>query len=459
MKRTSMTVTDMTTGNPLRRILVFALPILIGNIFQHVYGVVDTMVAGYNLGDGAIAAIGATSSLYGLIFSLAWGINSGFALAVTRSFGAHDEERMRYAVAGTVLLDGIMTAVLTALSLLLLRPLMRVLNTPEVIFEEAYSYMVLICAGMGATIAFNMFASLLRAVGNSVVPLVFLIVSSIANIALDVLFIGVFHWGVGGAALATVLAQLLSAVLSGVCFVHDYRAFLPRKTDFRIPKDILRELISSGFAMAFMYSVVELGTVFYQSATNALADTLGEGIITAHTAARRLLDIFMTPLLTITDAGAVFIGQNFGAGKPERIREGLKKELILALIWSVLSIAIIYLLGAPIVRFTTGTRDAAVLDNAVLSLRIHSPFLPLLTVLFALRTAMQAVGIKTTTVVSSGIELGMKILAALWLIPLLGFIGTCITEPIIWTLCAAFLTAVYGRRRRTMYALSDVGNS
>ncbi|MBR0507716.1 MAG: MATE family efflux transporter [Clostridia bacterium] len=448
MKRKSMVVTDMTTGNPLRRILMFALPILIGNIFQHVYGVVDTMVAGYNLGDGAIAAIGATSSLYGLIFSLAWGINSGFALVVTRSFGGHDETRMRQAIAGTILLDCISALVLTALSLLILRPLMRALNTPDVIFEEAYSYIMLICAGMGATIAFNMFASLLRSVGNSVVPLFFLIVSSVVNIALDVLFIGVFHWGVSGAALATVLAQLLSAVLSGVYFLRNYRAFLPRRKDYHIPKDTLRELISSGFAMAFMYSVVELGTVFYQSATNALAEPFGEGIITAHTAARRLLDIFMTPLMTITDAGAVFIGQNYGAGKRERIREGLKKELILALIWSGLSIVILYLFGASIVRFTTGTRDATVLGNAVLSLRIHSPFLPVLTVLFALRTAMQAVGIKTTTVISSGIELGMKILAALWLIPLLGFIGTCITEPIIWMLCAAFLTAAYGYKRR-----------
>lgn len=451
MNGKGMRMTDMTTGSPLRRILIFALPILIGNIFQHVYGVVDTMVAGYVLGDDAIAAIGATSSLYGVILSIAWGMNSGLALVVTRRFGAHDVPNMRRAVAGTIMLDVSTALIMTALSLSLLRPLMRLLHTPDAIFKDAYSYMVLICVGIGASIAFNLFASLLRAVGNSTVPLIFLIVSSVTNIALDVLFIVGLHWGVAGAAFATVLAQLLSAVLSGVYFVKRYRELLPQKGEFRIPKKLFGELLSSGLAMTFMYSVVEIGTVFYQSATNALAETLGEGIITAHTAARRLLDIFMTPLLTISDAGAVFIGQNYGAKKPKRVRSGVSSELALALIWGVLSVVIVWLFGASIVRFTTGTSNATVLDNAVLSLRIHSPFLPVLGVLLSLRTAMQAVGVKTPTVVSSGIELGMKILASLCLIPVLGFVGTCITEPIIWVLCAVYLTVMWLMKRCIVY--------
>lgn len=451
MNGKGMRMTDMTTGSPLRRILIFALPILIGNIFQHVYGVVDTMVAGYVLGDDAIAAIGATSSLYGVILSIAWGMNSGLALVVTRRFGAHDVPNMRRAVAGTIMLDVGTALIMTALSLSLLRPLMRLLHTPDAIFKDAYSYMVLICVGIGASIAFNLFASLLRAVGNSTVPLIFLIVSSVTNIALDVLFIAGLRWGVAGAAFATVLAQLLSAVLSGIYFVKRYRELLPHKGEFRIAKELFWELLSSGLAMTFMYSVVEVGTVFYQSATNALAITLGEGIITAHTAARRLLDIFMTPLLTISDAGAVFIGQNYGANRTQRIRSGVRSELALTLIWGVLSVVIIWLFGAPIVRFTTGTGSAMVLDNAVLSLRIHSPFLPVLGVLLSLRTAMQAIGVKTPTVVSSGIELGMKILASLWLIPSMGFIGTCITEPIIWVLCAVYLMVMWLMKRCIVY--------
>ena len=452
MNGATMKITDMTKGNPLKLILSFAIPILIGNIFQQVYSIVDTMVAGYNLGDSAIAAIGATSSLYGLIIELAWGMNSGFALVVTRAFGAHDEKVIRKAVGGTILLDGAVTVTLTVLAILFLRPLMHLMNTPDSIFEDAYIYMLIICTGMTATIAYNMFASFLRAFGNSIVPLYFLIFSSVANILLDLLFVGPLRMGVAGAALATVVSQLLSAILSGVYFIRRYRPMLPSKKDILPSKPMLKELASNGAAMAFMYSVVNLGSVFFQGANNKLAETLGEGIITAHTAARRLIGIMMTPIGTITGAAATFIGQNFGAKNMKRVREGLRDELYLVIGWSVIACGIIYAFGNPLVRLTTGTNDADILQNAVMSLRIHLPFYVPLAVLLALRTMMQAVNIKTPTVVSSSIELGMKILAAIWLIPKLGFLGTCVTEPITWVLCAIFLIIVYIARRRKLYA-------
>lgn len=446
-----MRVTDMTKGNPLQLILTFAVPILIGNIFQQVYSIVDTMIAGYNLGDGAIAAIGATSSLYALIIDLAWGMNSGFALVVTRSFGAHDEERVKRTIAGTMLLDGIVAVILTALSLIFLNPLMRLMNTPDTVLEDAYRYMLIICTGMIGTVAYNLFASLLRSFGNSVTPLIFLIISSVTNIVLDVLFVAVFHLGVVGAALATVVSQLLSAILSGMYFVRHYQLLMPDKESFHISKELLGELASNGSAMAFMYSVVNFGSVFFQGANNALSQTLGDGIITAHTAARRLISIMMAPLGTITEAGAVFIGQNYGAKEYKRIREGLKKETYLVILWGILACGIIYLFGDGLVHFTTGTNDTDVISNAVLSLRLHLPFYPVLGVLLALRTAMQAVNIKTPTVVSSSIELGMKLLSAFFLIPTLGFFGTCITEPIIWVLCAIFLIVVYLVQRKKLY--------
>lgn len=452
MNTKAMRITDMTKGDPLKLIFSFAVPILIGNIFQQVYSIVDTMVAGYNLGDSAIAAIGATSSLYGLIINLAWGMNSGYALVVTRAFGAQDEAHIRKAIGGTMLLDGIITAVLTVLALVFLRPLMRLMHTPEGIFADAYIYMFIIVSGMLATIAYNMFASLLRAFGNSVTPLYFLIVSSVTNILLDLLFVAVFHLGVAGAALATVASQLLSAVLSGWYFVKHYQPYLPKREDLCIPRELLGELLSNGAAMGFMYSVVDLGSVFFQGANNALADTLGDRIITAHTAARRLMGITMTPLGTITGAGATFIGQNYGAKCMDRIKDGLKKELYLVIGWGVFACIAIYLLGEPLVRFTTSTSDPEILKNAVMSLRIHHPLYPVLGVLLALRTAMQAVNIKTPTVVSSSIELGMKIIAAFFLIPVFGFLGTCMTEPIIWTLCAAFLIVIYLLRRKSLYS-------
>ena len=442
-----MKTTDMTMGKPLRIILAFAIPIFIGNIFQQIYSVVDTMVAGYNLGDAAIAAIGATSSLYGLIINLAWGMNSGFALVVTRSFGAHDEGTLKKAIAGTMLLDGIVTAVVTALSLCFLRPLMHLMNTPESIFADAYGYMLIICIGIVGAVAYNMFSSLLRSVGNSVTPLYFLIVSSVANIVLDLLFVAVLHWGVAGAAAATVAAEVLSALLSGIYFFRHYRAILPSREDFRLSAGMLRDLLTNGLATAFMYCVVDLGSVFFQSANNRL----GDAIIAAHTAARRIISIMMAPLGTISGAAATFIGQNWGAGRRDRVREGLKQEIMLAVAWGVFACGVIYLCGEWLVRFTTGSNDALTIQNAVMSLRIHLPFYPALGVLLALRTAMQAVNIKIPPVLSSAMELGMKILAAFFLIPSYGFLGTCVTEPITWVLCAIFLTVVYCAKRSYFY--------
>ena len=447
-KGIDMKTTDMTHGNPLRVILAFAVPIFIGNIFQQIYSVVDTMVAGYNLGDAAIAAIGATSSLYGLIIDLAWGMNSGFALVVTRSFGAHDDRTLKKSIAGTMLLDGLITLVLTVLAVCFLRPLMHLMHTPEGIFSDAYRYILLICLGLPATMAYNMFASLLRSVGNSVTPLVFLIVSSLTNILLDLLFVAGFHWGVTGAAAATVCAELLSAILSGAYFLRHYRAILPEREDYRVSPAMLRDLLSNGLAMAFMYSVVGLGSVFFQSANNML----GETIIAAHTAARRLINIMMAPLGTISGAGATFIGQNWGAGRKDRVREGLQQEILISVAWGVFACAVIYLFGEALVRFTTGSSDLDTIRNAVFSLRVHLPFYPALGVLLSLRTAMQAVNIKLPPVLSSATELGMKILAAFWLIPVYGFTGTCVTEPVTWVLCALFLIVVYCVKRESLYA-------
>ncbi len=230
------TVLDMTQGSAVKMILKFAIPLFIGNIFQQVYSMVDTMVAGYCLGDQAIAAIGATSSLYGLVIDLAWGLNSGFSLVVTQAFGAHDQGKLRKAIGGMMVLDGVITAALTVLALLFLSPLMRLMNTPESIFDQAYSYMAVIFAGMLATICYNMFAGILRAFGNSKKPLYFLIFSSLLNIALDLLFVAVFRMGVGGAALATIVSQAVSGILTGFYVYRTYREMMPRQEDFKHKK-------------------------------------------------------------------------------------------------------------------------------------------------------------------------------------------------------------------------------
>ena len=427
-------------------ILAFAIPLFIGNIFQQVYSMVDTMVAGYCLGDQAIAAIGATSSLYGLVIDLAWGLNSGFSLVVTQAFGAHDQGKLRKAIGGMMLLDGLITAVLTVLALLFLTPLMRLMNTPDSIFEQAYSYMAVIFAGMLATICYNMFAGILRAFGNSKTPLYFLIFSSLLNIALDLLFVAVFRMGVGGAALATIVSQAVSGILTGIYVYRTYRDMMPRREDFRLDKQLTKELLSTGSAMAFMYSVISLGSVVFQGATNAL----GEAVITAHTAARRIINILMQPLSTVMDASGTFVAQNWGAQQKRRIRETLRKVMGVEAAWGLFACLIVYLFGRVIIQFTTGTQNTDILDNAVMSLRIHFPFFPVLGILLAMRVAMQSMGQKIAPVISSVIELCMKVLSALWLIPAFGFVGTCVTEPITWIIMTAFLMIVYFVKTRRM---------
>ena len=439
-------VLDMTQGNAVKMILTFAIPLFIGNTFQQVYSMVDTMVAGYCLGDQAIAAIGATSSLYGLVIDLAWGLNSGFSLVVTQAFGAHDQGKLRKAIGGMMVLDGVITAVLTVLALLFLSPLMRLMNTPDSIFNQAYSYMTVIFAGMLATICYNMFAGILRAFGNSKTPLYFLIFSSLLNIALDLLFVAVFRMGVGGAALATIVSQAVSGILTGVYVYRTYREMMPKREDFRLEKKLTKELLSTGSAMAFMYSVISLGSVMFQGATNAL----GEGVIAAHTAARRIINILMQPLSTIMDASGTFVAQNWGAQKKRRIKETLRKVMAVEVAWGLFACLIVYLFGRTIIQFTTGTQNVDILDNAVLSLRIHFPFFPVLGVLLAMRVSMQSMGQKIAPVISSVIELCMKALSALWLIPAFGFVGTCVTEPITWVIMTAFLMVVYFVKTRRM---------
>lgn len=440
-------ILDMTQGVPTKSILAFAIPLFIGNIFQQVYSMVDTMVAGYNLGDSAIAAIGATSALYGLIIDFASGLNSGYAIVVTQRFGAHDEKKLKASIAGMIQLDAAVTVILTALSLFFLRPLLGFMNTPEDIFEQAYGYIAVICAGMIATIAYNMFAGIMRAFGNSRTSLCFLIISSVLNMGMDLLLVAVLRMGVAGAALATVIAQTTSAVLSGIYVFRHYGAMLPGREDFSVSLDLITELFSNGIAMALMYCVVDFGSVIFQRANNDLGDT----IISAHTASRRIINMMMQPLATISTASSTFIGQNWGAKKPERIRMALRQVIGMEIGWSLFGCTLIYACGDGLVRFTTFTANDVVIGNAVMSLRWHLSFFPALGCLLVLRTAMQAMGKKTAPILSSCIELGMKFLSAAILIPRLGFFGTSITEPITWTVMLLFLTAAYAALRKKLF--------
>ena len=432
-------ILDMTKGNAIRKILIFAVPLLIGNIFQQVYSVVDTMVAGYTLGDSAIAAIGATSSLYALIIDLAWGLNSGFSLVITQSFGAHDHGRIKKAIAGSMILNTALTLLLTVLALAFLHPLMRFMNTPSTIEDQAYRYMIIICAGMLATIVYNMFAGILRSFGNSRTPLYFLIFSCLLNIGLDILFVAGMSMGVGGAALATVIAQAVSGLLTGIYVYRNYGDMMPEKKDFWLDKEMTKELLSTGSAMAFMYSIVNLGSAVFQGAIN----TLDESVITAWAAGGKIVGILMQPLGTIMDASSTFVGQNWGARQYQRIKDTVRKVMGLEILWGLISTVSVYLFGSQMIRLLTGTQSQDIVSMAVTAMRYQIFFFPVLGVLLVLRTTMQAMGQKVAPVVSSGLELLMKFIAAVVMIPAYGFMGACINIPVTWIVMTLFLLAVY----------------
>ena len=440
-----MHTNDMTKGSSMKAIVQFAIPLLIGTLFQQAYNIVDTMIAGYNLGDDAIAAIGATSALYSVLIYFANGMNNGFGVVMSQLFGAGDIPSLKKAVSATIILNTVTTAILTVTVLPFLQLLLGWMDTPQEIFAMAYQYIFVILAGMTATIAYNMCAGFMRAVGNSKNPLYFLIVSCAINIILDILFIMGLQLGIAGAALATVAAQIISAVFCAIYIVKKYRNYMPGRTDWRLPGALVTEMLATGLSMGLMSSVLAIGSIILQKGINHL----GKDIITAHTASRRIFEFLMMPLQAIATACSTFVGQNFGAKQFKRIRHAMGQVLWLELVWSILSVAAAFSCGTLLIRMLTGTDNEEIILNAVYNLKICTIFFFPLGILFVLRNSMQAMGYKIAPVLSSSIELAGKVLSCIFVIPVMEYTGVVLTEPVIWAVCAAFLSIVYIFRKAT----------
>ncbi len=439
-----MHTNDMTTGTPIKVIIQFAIPLLIGTLFQQAYNIIDTMIAGYNLGDDAIAAIGATSALYSVLIYFANGMNNGFGIVMSQIFGSKNLSKMKKAVAATIILNIMTTILLTVIVLPFLRILLYWLDTPQEIFDIAYQYIFIILAGMTATIGYNMCSGFMRAVGNSQTPLYFLIASCGINIVLDILFILGLHLGVSGAALATVAAQLISAILCAIYIIKKYRIYMPEKKDWHLSKKLVLEMLSTGISMGLMSSVLAIGSIILQKGINHL----GKDIITAHTASRRLFEFLMMPLQAVAVACSTFTGQNFGAKQFDRIRKAMKQVLWLELLWSVISVAIAFLCGNMLIRMLTGTGNENIILNAAYNLKVCTIFFFPLGILFVLRNAMQAMGYRIVPILSSSIELVVKILSCVFVIPVMKYTGVVLTEPVIWVMCAAFLGVIYLKTKK-----------
>lgn len=430
---------DMTKGNPVKLILAFALPVLLGNLFQQFYTMADTMMVGQFLGVNSLAAMGASTSLANLVIGLASGIAMGTSIMIAQYYGARDEAGMKKATAGCIRLCLISAILMTVVSLLCRRGALSLLNTPDSILSIADGYLVILCAGLPVTMLYNMLASILRAVGDSKTPLYFLIIASITNVVLDYVFIAIFHWGINGAGYATVIAQALSVVLCFLYMKKKYPMFMVTKEDFQMDREVYHRQITMGISMGLMNSIVSLGSVILQSAVNAL----GEVTIAAHTAARKIVEMFMQPLISIAIADTTFVSQNMGAGKYHRIREGMIRSVLISFVWVLIVIGISYTCIDVCIELLVPADQQEVIQLASFYTRIMCLFYFALAVLFIYRNGLQGLGNGRIPIISSCIEMAVKILATFLLIPYTGYLGVTLAEPIAWCLMAPVLSVYF----------------
>lgn len=430
---------DFLNGPIFMPMLRFAIPVFFSILFQQLYNTVDTLIVGRTLGETALAAIGAVVPIYDLLIGFALGFGNGLAIVTARCYGAGDEKMLKKSVAASVVIGVAVVAALTIWSQIIMIPLLRILHTPSEVIGEAYGYISVITRFTLVMFAYNLCAGMLRAVGNSLMPLVFLIISSLANILLDYVFIAILHRGLKGAAEATVIAQSISVCL---CLVYIARAvpmIIPKKEHFNADMRLYREMTAQGLSMGFMNCFVSAGSVILQSGINGL----GYLIIAAHTSARRIYQFCMIPSIAMMQTVNTFVSQNYGARKPERIRRSMKYSYLYTAALTVIITVLVWSFAPYMIRWISGSDETKVLENGMLYLRIVSPCYVILGLLNNTRTALQSIGEKILPVLSSVIELFGKIIFTAVLVPRFHYIAVIVCEPVIWCLMVAELFAAF----------------
>ena len=422
---------DLTKGKPSRLILAFALPIFLANLLQLTYSLVDTRIVGSFLGEDALAAVGATSSLSNLIIGFLMGISNGFAIITAQRFGAKDLRGVKKSFAMSLTLGIAVAAGLTVLGLFFLQPILRFLNVPENLRTVAGSYIVIIIAGLIATFLYDACAAALRALGDTITPLVILAISVILNIAGDLFFVVVLKTGVRGAAVATVSAQALAFVICWIYMIKRYELLRLSGDDFKEPQpQMIQSMLSAGLSMGFMSSLINIGSLTLQTAINKL----GQNIIVAHTAARKISEMFMIMFTVFGQTMATYCGQNLGAGKYERIRKGILTSILMGWVWCVLCVITSYTIVPAFVKMLISSDNRNVIDTATLYLRVDSLLYFVTAMITIIRNSLQGIGDRLTPIISSGIELAGKVVITFTLVPLMGYWGVIVSEPIVWVL-------------------------
>lgn len=432
-------ISDMTVGSPLLQITKFALPLILGYILQQMYLVIDAAIVGRWIGVGALAAVGASSSIMFLVMGFCNGACAGFAIPVAQSFGAKDYSKMRLYVANAVRISAVMATVVTLLSLMFCRRILQMVNTPADIFHDAYIFLMLQFAAIPLTFGFNLFSGQIRALGNSRQPFYFLITSAVVNVLLDVMLILGCGLGVAGAGIATWLSQALSVILCLWYIRKRMQLLIPKDDERRFDNKRTSILLNNGVPMGLQFSITGIGIIMLQSANNALGTTC----VAAFTASMRIKYLFTCVFENIGVAMATYCGQNLGARRMDRVTKGVKDAITLMLIYFVFTFTLIYPFADWMMRLFVDSGEAEVVGRAAQFMRIANYFYPTLGLLTILRYSIQGLGFSNLSMLSGVMEMIARCGVSLWLVPALAWTGVCLGDPVAWCMADLFLIPAF----------------
>lgn len=430
---------DMTSGSPMKMILSFTFPIFIGNVFQQFYNMADAVIVGKFVGTKALAAVGSTGTIMFLIYGFVVGMTAGFTVLTAQKFGAGDMRAMRQTVAGASILSLIVGVILTAAFMILMKPWLMAMNTPEDIFADAYAYIMIVSAGILAQMLYNLLASVLRALGNSKVPLYFLILSALLNIVLDLVLIIVFHMGAAGAAVATVVSQGVSGLLCLVYIVKCVPVLRMSRDDWRPSGHLLKTQMRIGIPMALQYSITAIGTMMVQSSLNILGSTL----VAAYTAAGKIEQVVSQAYVALGTTLATYSAQNIGAGDLPRIRRGFRATTWIGVIYSFAAAALVMTVGKYMTYLFVSEDVELIMDSVDLYLKCAgSLFIPL-AIVNIYRNGIQGLGYGLLPMMAGVAELVGRGVMSVIAAQQKSYLGVCLASPAAWVLAAALLIGMY----------------
>ena len=430
---------DLTAGKPLRKIILFTIPIFIGNVFQQLYSMVDAIIVGQTINNDALAGVGATGAISFLIIGFVQGLTAGFAVKTSQLFGAKDEEGVRRSIASSILLGAVLTVVLTAVSVVTTMPLLKLMQTPDDIIGYSYDYIVTIYWGLIATVFYNLGSSVLRAIGDSRTPLVFLIVAAVLNVGLDFLFIVAFKMGVAGAGWATVLSQGVSAIGCFAFLFARFKRFRIRGKHFANPLMFYWQHMAIGLPMALQFSITSIGMMVQQTALNKL----GSVAVTAYTAASKIDNLATQSLYALGSTVATYCGQNYGAGQFSNIRKGVRYSMAIGVVCALVGLAFVTLGAEPMTKLFSSDVTDEIMDMSKQYLLWQGGFYIFLAIIFVYRDALQGIGRSALTMVGGMLEVAGRVVASLVFAKHFGFAGICASNPTAWVFVDIFLVIAY----------------